>query len=347
MRDETWPFSSQKISLKYGNWLSCRKIGCVKDCGGTSRHTQKRKVLSRWRTSHAPRRRRVTARGRAARAHGEPAAGEAYGLCGETARAGRRERPNTRGPGPPRARYPQHVQINKRQDRFASGAHAARRRAHSRAASPHKCMMTDARSEDPAKRAVVRLGNLYVTQNPERGMHATEFQQMVYDLVCLRDNALHVEIDVSQLCTAICAQYYTLQGTEPAPTAWLSCEDFVGLAQTWQQVQETAVVGHALCGGVLSNLHTPGLIEAISHLRTCRRSAANGLADPNTITGANKAIAGVAVEQEEQMREFTDAFKHSHAVVHAASKRMHEKPVPRQVHASAKNARLFCASMHL
>jgi len=208
-------------------------------------------------------------------------------------------------------------------------------------------MMTDARSEDPAKRAVVRLGNLYVTQNPERGMHATEFQQMVYDLVCLRDNALHVEIDVSQLCTAICAQYYTLQGTEPAPTAWLSCEDFVGLAQTWQQVQETAVFGHALCGGVLSNLHTPGLIEAISHLRTCRRSAANGLADPNTITGANKAIAGVAVEQEEQMREFTDAFKHSHAVVHAASKRMHEKPVPRQVHASAKNARLFCASMHL
>ena len=56
----------------------------------------------------------MTARGRAARAHGEPAAGEAYGLCGETARAGRRERPNTRGPGPPRARPPQHVQINAR-----------------------------------------------------------------------------------------------------------------------------------------------------------------------------------------------------------------------------------------
>ena len=204
--------------------------------------------------------------------------------------------------------------------------------------------MTDVRSEEAA---VVRLGDVYVTQDPKRGMHASEFQRMVYDLVCLRDNALHVDIDVSQLCIAICAQYYTLQGTENT-TAWLSCADFLGLAQRWQQVQETAIVRRALCGGVLCNLHTPALIEHISLLRECRRqsAAANGLADQEdastAFTGADKAITGVAVEQEEQMREFTDAFKTSPAVIHAATKRMHEKSAT-----SAKKACLLCASMHL
>lgn len=183
--------------------------------------------------------------------------------------------------------------------------------------------MTDAliMMTDEHNAALLRLGNCYVTLNPAMGMHASELKQMVYDLVCLRDNTLHVDMDVSQLCAAICAEYYTSKGTENTPSAWLHSADFYALAQRWQQVQKTAGVRRALCGGVLCNLHTPGLTEIISDLRDRRLSAA-----ADGLSGAERAITGVAKEQEEQMREFATSV----SVIHAATKRMHEKSVPSQ-----------------
>jgi len=184
-------------------------------------------------------------------------------------------------------------------------------------------MMTDAliMMTDEHNAALERLGNFYVTLNPAMGIHASELKQMVYDLVCLRDNTLHVDMDVSQLCAAICAEYYTSKGTENTPSAWLHSADFYALAQRWLRVQKTAGVRRALCGGVLCNLHTPGLTEIISDLRDRRLSAA-----ADGLSGAERAITGVAKEQEEQMREFATSV----SVIHAATKRMHEKSVPSQ-----------------
>ena len=53
MRDEKWPFSSQKISLKSGNWLSCAE-NLLWSMDSLDVTHKKGRFSTRWRTSHAP-----------------------------------------------------------------------------------------------------------------------------------------------------------------------------------------------------------------------------------------------------------------------------------------------------
>ena len=170
-------------------------------------------------------------------------------------------------------------------------------------------------ADDAFEHPALALGNLYATQNPAFGMHASEFQQMVYDLLCLRDDAVHVNIDLPQLCANMRAQFSP--GIDDTSTVWLSCADFLTLAQHWQQVQEGPAVARALSGGLLRSLNSPDLIQDIYRLHDRRRSAA-----ANRQPFA-RAITVVAAEQEEALRDFTETFTKSVAVLHASTTRMY------------------------
>ena len=120
---------------------------------------KKGRFSTRWRTSHAPASQaRDSTRPRGARARRARRRRGLRPVWRNSTRGAARASQHTRSRPAPSPSAP--ARPDQRQDRFASGAHAARRRAHSRAASPHKCMMTDARSEGGRRRRHGHIASL-------------------------------------------------------------------------------------------------------------------------------------------------------------------------------------------